>query len=149
VAQQSLQYLLYESIQDDSLSVLLKQMINNDYMFTIPSFEFESAAVSGDSLFLQYKLNKALLNHFIRPYIDLYGHPGQKPIAPLFTSNHRPPAEDSISELKLLLPCENVPVPNVLSFYQMLPGTTEMVYIGALIFMSTGDLRSGRWQTVL
>ena len=111
VAQQSLQYLLYESIQDDSLSVLLKQMINNDYMFTIPSFEFESAAVSGDSLFLQYKLNKALLNHFIRPYIDLYGHPGQKPIAPLFTSNHLPPAEDSISELKLLLPCENVPVP--------------------------------------
>jgi murein DD-endopeptidase MepM/ murein hydrolase activator NlpD len=111
VAQQSLQYLLYESIQDDSLSVLLKQMINNDYMFTIPSFEYESAAVSGDSLFLQYKLNKALLNHFIRPYIDLYGHPGQKPIAPLFTSNHLPPAEDSISELKLLLPCENVPVP--------------------------------------
>ncbi len=111
VAQQSLQYLLYESIQDDSLSVLLKQMINNDYMFTIPSFEFESAAVSGDSLFLQYKLNKALLNHFIRPYIDLYGHPGQKPIAPLFTSNHRPPAKDSISELKLLLPCKNVPVP--------------------------------------
>ena len=32
VAQQSLQYLLYESIQDDSLSVLLKQMINNDYI---------------------------------------------------------------------------------------------------------------------
>ena len=30
---------------------------------------------------------------------------------PLFTSNHLPPAEDSISELKLLLPCENVPVP--------------------------------------
>lgn len=111
VAQQSLQYLLYESIQDDSLSVLLKRMINNDYMFTIPSFEFESAAVSGDSLFLQYKLNKALLNHFIRPYIDLYGHPGQKPIAPLFTSNHLPPAEDSISELRLLLPCENVSVP--------------------------------------
>ncbi len=111
MAQQSLQYLLYESIQDDSLSVLLKQMINNDYMFTIPSFEFESAAVSGDSLFLQYKLNKALLNHFIRPYIDLYGHPGQKPIAPLFTSNHLPPAEDSISELRLLLPCENVSVP--------------------------------------
>ncbi len=107
----SVKHILADSVRDDSLSVLIAQTIFNDFSADVPNYKFLSATSSGDSLFLQYKLNKALLNHFIRPYIDLYGHPGQKPIAPLFTSNHRPPAKDSISELKLLLPCKNVPVP--------------------------------------
>lgn len=107
----SVKHTLADSVQDDSLSVLIAQTILNDLLANIPNYEFLSATASGDSLFINYRLNKTFIDHIIKPYLDTYAHPAKKPIAPLFTAHHNPPAIESVSELTLLLPCEDSSVP--------------------------------------
>ena len=111
ISDKSVKHILADSVQDDSLSVLIAQTIFNDLLTNIPNYEFLSATASGDSLFINYRLNKTFIDHIIKPYLDTYAHPAQKPIAPLFTSHHNPPAIESVSELTLLLPCEDSSVP--------------------------------------
>jgi len=83
----SVKHTLADSVQDDSLSVLIAQTILNDLLANIPNYEFLSATASGDSLFINYRLNKTFIDHIIKPYLDTYAHPAQKPIAPLFTAS--------------------------------------------------------------
>ena len=111
ISYKSVKHTLADSVQDDSLSVLIAQTILNDLLANIPNYEFLSATTSGDSLFINYRLNKTFIDHIIKPYLDTYAHPAQKPIAPLFTAHHNPPAIESVSELTLLLPCEDSSVP--------------------------------------
>lgn len=111
MSDKSVKHILADSVQDDSLSVLIAQTIFNDLLANIPNYEFLSATASSDSLFINYRLNKTLIDHIIKPYLDTYAHPAQKQIAPLFTSHHNPPTIESVSELTLLLPCEDSSVP--------------------------------------
>ena len=107
----SVKHILADSVRDDSLSVLIAQTIFNDFSADVPNYKFLSATSSGDSLFIHYKLNKMFIDHLIKPYLDTYGFPALKSIAPLYTSHHNPPALEAVSELKLTLPCEACAVP--------------------------------------
>jgi len=111
ISEKSVKYILADSVQDDSLSVMIARMVFNDFSSNIPNYEFSSASVSGDSLFINFRLNKTLTEHIIKPYLDTYGHPAQQSIAPLFTTNHNPPTLESVSELTLILPCAGSSVP--------------------------------------
>ncbi len=111
ISNKSVKHLLADSVQDDSLSVLIARMVFNEFSSNFHYYEFLSATASGDSLFINYRLNKTLTEHIIKPYLDTYGYPAQQSITPLFTTHHNPPMLESVSELKLMLPCAGSSVP--------------------------------------
>ena len=67
ISEKAIQHILNDSIQDDSLSHLINHIIVKDYESNIPSYEFVSADISGDSLIIRYQLNRPFivrkLNH--------------------------------------------------------------------------------------
>ena len=75
-----------------------------DYRFT----EFTTAPSSS---ILQLAIDRNLIESIVLPIIKKYTYPGAVPILPLFSVATTPPVLNSLKSLKLLLPCENVPVP--------------------------------------
>ena len=111
ISEKAIQHILNDSIQDDSLSHLINHIIVKDYESNIPSYEFVSADISGDSLIIRYQLNRPFIVRIIKPYLDAYGYPGLKSLVPLFTKNHQPPTLETVADLSLILPCEGISIP--------------------------------------
>jgi len=75
-----------------------------DYRF----IEFTAAPSSS---ILQLALDRNLIETIALPIIKKYTYPGAVPILPLFSVSTTPPIPNDLKDLKLLLPCENVQVP--------------------------------------
>ena len=75
-----------------------------DYRF----IEFTTAPSSS---ILQLALDRNLIETIALPIIKKYTYPGAVPILPLFSVSTTPPIPNDLKDLKLLLPCENVQVP--------------------------------------
>lgn len=100
-----------KSIKDDSLALLIVNVIHNNIPENTRFYAISNFSFYNDTIKIEYELNTDYINYFIAPVLEQYGFPGEKPIYPLFTQNHEPPTIEEIKNLKLLMPCENVPVP--------------------------------------
>ena len=100
-----------ESIKDDSLALLIVNVIHNNIPENTRFYSISNFSFYNDTVKIEYEINAAFIDHFVAPVLEQYGFPGEKPIYPLFTQNHEPPTIEEIKNLKLLMPCENVPVP--------------------------------------
>ena len=65
---------------------------------------------SGSSI-LQLALDRNLIEAVVLPIINKYTYPGAVPILPLFSVSTAPLILNDLKSLKLLIPCENVSVP--------------------------------------
>ena len=65
---------------------------------------------SGSSI-LQLALDRNLIEAVVLPIVKKYTYHGAVSILPLFSVSTTPPILNELKSLKLLLPCENVPVP--------------------------------------
>ena len=63
------------------------------------------------SIILRLELDRKLIEEIALPIINKYTFPGAVPILPLFSVSTTPPNLNDLKNLKLLLPCENVSVP--------------------------------------
>jgi len=103
---------VFEKVNGDSLAEMIYQLINNQLSPHFQFYKLASIYVDSGTVSMKYRLNKESINLFISDSIEKYSHPENRIIYPLFTQKHSPPDRDAIKNLKLLLPCENVPVPH-------------------------------------
>ena len=74
-------------------------------------YRFIEFTTTPSSNILQLALDRNLIEEIALPIIKKYTYPGAVPILPLFSISTTPPIPNDLKNLKLLLPCENVPVP--------------------------------------
>jgi len=96
---------------DDSLSAAINTLIKKNIPSEILFYSFDSTMYRHNRISMVYTLNEEIIDHIIAPIMQKYSQPENKRIYPLFNKEFSPPGIDDISGLKLLLPCENVPVP--------------------------------------
>ena len=74
-------------------------------------YRFIEFTTTPSSSILQLALDRNLIEEIALPIIKKYTYPGAVPILPLFSVSTTPPIPNDLKDLKLLLPCENVQVP--------------------------------------
>jgi len=95
-----------EDIASEIKDEIIASLSNGALDYRITGF-----TTAPSSSILQLELDRNLIEAIALPIIKKYTYPGSIPILPLFSVSTTPPITNDLKYLKLLLPCENVPVP--------------------------------------